>query len=267
MKVLREVVRLLIEQQYQSHTLEPKVGDYVTNTNKRCKHFRSSGHVMSVASLPSDMGKTVEYQCINSGATWKIGDILVKTMDQLSPSSIRESLSSEDFRDVYNTARMAHVGQTRRDGSEYFSHPSEVRNIARSFYPKDSVVQLAALLHDSLEDAPGSTVSSAEEMEEFIRGSIQDPSSANEVIRVVRALTHEKGSSYTDYVVSLLGDTPTLRVKLADMVHNLTDNPSPKQKMKYKSALAAISQHTSGKPPSGITSQHWDKLMSLAGSK
>lgn len=176
---------------------------------------------------------------------------------------IQEAFAAEDFRDVYNTARMAHVGQTRRDGSEYFTHPSEVRNIARGFYPKDNVVQMAALLHDSLEDAPGSTVSSVKEMEDFIRGSIQDQSSANEVIRVVRALTHEKGGSYTDYVVGLLGDIPTLRVKLADMVHNLSDAPSLKQKAKYKTALDAISAQTGGSAPAGISRRHWEKLMTL----
>lgn len=176
---------------------------------------------------------------------------------------IAERFTPDDFKDVYNTARMAHVGQTRRDGSEYFSHPSEVRNIARRFYPRDNVVQMAALLHDSLEDAPGSTVSSVEEMEEFIRGSIQDPSSADEVIRVVRSLTHEKGGNYTDYVVGLLGDIPTLRVKLADMVHNLSDNPKPKQKIKYRSALDAIGDRTGGRAPAGISSQHWEELLSL----
>ena len=89
-------------------------------------------------------------------------------------SIIRERFSAEDFKDVYATAQMAHTGQTRRDGSDYFTHPSEVRDIAKSFYPDDQVVHMAALLHDSLEDAPGSTVKSVEEMEEFIKGSIQD---------------------------------------------------------------------------------------------
>ena len=177
---------------------------------------------------------------------------------------VEEKFSPDDFKDVYNTARMAHVGQTRRDGSEYFSHPSEVRNIARKFYPKDNVVQMAALLHDSLEDAPGSTVSSVEEMEDFIKGSIQDPAAGDEVIRVVRALTHEKGGDYLSYVVGLMGDVPTLRVKLSDMVHNLTDNPSPKQKAKYKSALDAISQKTGGSPPNGISDKHWKTLVSLS---
>ena len=177
--------------------------------------------------------------------------------------TVKEKFSPDDFKDVYNTARMAHVGQTRRDGSEYFSHPSEVRNITAKFYPKDRVAQLAALLHDSLEDAPGSTVSSEEEMEEFIRGSIQDPAAGDEVIRVVRALTHEKGGDYLSYVVDLVGDVPTLRVKLSDMVHNLTDNPSPKQKAKYKSAIDAISAMTGGKAPKGISDKHWNTLTSL----
>jgi (p)ppGpp synthase/HD superfamily hydrolase len=85
----------------------------------------------------------------------------------------------EDFEDVYSTAQMAHMGQIRRDGSEYFTHPSEVRNIVRKYYPSDYAAQMVALLHDSLEDAPGSTVGSIEEMESFIRGSISDPNSGH----------------------------------------------------------------------------------------
>lgn len=193
----------------------------------------------------------------------KITDNWQKYLRENRSKKVEEKFSPDDFKDVYNTARMAHVGQTRRDGSEYFSHPSEVRNITAKFYPKDRVAQLAALLHDSLEDAPGSTVSSEQEMEEFIKGSIQDPAAGDEVIRVVRALTHEKGGDYLSYVVDLLGDVPTLRVKLSDMVHNLTDNPSPKQKAKYKSALDAIAQTTGGNAPQGISDDHWDKLMSL----
>ena len=180
---------------------------------------------------------------------------------------ILERFSAQDFEDVYATARMAHTGQKRRSGEDYFSHPSEVRNITRRFYPDDKVSQLAALLHDSIEDAPGSTVESEEEMEQFIRGSISDEAAGREVVRVVRALTHEKGGDYQAYVIDLMGDEPALRVKLADMVHNLSSSPSPKQKAKYKSAIDAISQQTGGSPPSGISQQHWDELLSLTGDQ
>lgn len=172
----------------------------------------------------------------------------------------------DDFRDVYATARMAHTGQKRRSGEDYFTHPSEVRNIVRRFYPKDHAAQIVALLHDSIEDAPGSTVDSVEEMEQFIRGSIQDPRAGQVVIDAVKSLTHEKGGSYSDYVVSLLNNRLALRVKLADMVHNLSSSPSPKQKAKYANAIGMISDEAGG-IPAGISSKHWEALTSLTESK
>ena len=187
----------------------------------------------------------------------------MKTTKKRAQKKLQEKFARDDFRDVYATAQMAHTGQKRRSGEDYFTHPSEVRNIVARFYPSDRVSQLAALLHDSLEDAPGMTVDSVEEMEEFIRGSISDPAGANEVIRVVRALTHEKGGDYLSYVVSLMNDEPSLRVKLADMVHNLSSSPSPKQKEKYRSALNALSKKSKGRPPLGISADHWNKLFVL----
>ena len=168
----------------------------------------------------------------------------------------------EDFEDVYSTARMAHMGQKRRSGGEYFTHPSEVRNIVRKYYPSDYAAQMVALLHDSLEDAPGSTVDSIEEMEMFIRGSIGDPAAGQEVIDAVRSLTHESGADYGSYIVSLLNNPLALRVKLADMLHNLSTSPSPRQKKKYEDALANASD-ASGGVPGNIDPQHWDDLTSL----
>ena len=174
--------------------------------------------------------------------------------------------SREDFEDVYATARMAHVGQKRRSGEDYFSHPSEVRNIVRRLYPGDHAAQMVALLHDSLEDAPGSTVQSVDEMEQFIRGSIQDPQAGETIIGAVRALTHEKGGDYSSYVASLISNPLALRVKLADMVHNLSSSPTPKQKAKYANAIAAISDAAGGIPQS-ISAKHWEQLTGLTESK
>ena len=172
----------------------------------------------------------------------------------------------DDFIDVYATARMAHMGQTRRDGSEYFTHPSEVRDIIKMFYPQDYAAQLAGLLHDSLEDAPGNTVDTVEEMEEFIRGSIRNPESGQVVIDTVKALTHEKNAPYVDYVIGLLNNPVALRVKLSDMVHNLSDAPSPRQKEKYTKSIQALSDAAGG-IPSSINPKHWETLTSLTESK
>ena len=125
--------------------------------------------------------------------------------------------------------------------------------------------QMAALLHDSLEDAPGNTVGSIEEMEEFIRGSIQSPESGEVVIDTVKALTHEKNAPYVDYVINLLNNPLALRVKLADMVHNLSDSPSDRQKEKYAKSIVALSDAAGG-IPNGISSKHWTALTSLTES-
>ena len=121
---------------------------------------------------------------------------------------------------------------------------------------------MVALLHDSLEDAPGSTVETVEEMEQFIKGSIQDPAAGEVVINGVRSLTHEKNAPYADYVVSLLNDPLALKVKLADMVHNLSSTPTPRQKQKYKKSIEMLSD-VAGGLPTGISPKHWNTLISL----
>ena len=85
MNILREYIRSVLRETYQSHTDEPRQGDAVVNVNQNCKHRDSEGVVLSIAELPDDQGKVIEYECTNAGPTWEIGDILTKTMDQLAP--------------------------------------------------------------------------------------------------------------------------------------------------------------------------------------
>ena len=69
---------------FVSHSNEPKVGDKVKNNNPSCKHFESVGKVTSVKSLKGDSGKTITYKVQNNGATYCKGQLLNKTMDQLT---------------------------------------------------------------------------------------------------------------------------------------------------------------------------------------
>ena len=81
--MVRKYVRQLLKEAFISHEKEPIVGAHVQNTNPSCKHFGSEGVVLSIDSLPGDAGKTVSYLCTNDGDSWKSGDVLEKTMDQL----------------------------------------------------------------------------------------------------------------------------------------------------------------------------------------
>ncbi len=148
-------------------------------------------------------------------------------------------------------AQRAHFGQVRRgDRSPYITHPVRVRAIAARFgYSK--IVQVTAIVHDSVEDS-------------------QDPDATSREIKaklpaihpIVVSMTHAKGTPYLDYVVGMEGET--LQAKLSDMLHNLMDGPSPRQRQKYKRALAAIFDRRGG-PPTEIHPAHWAEISHQVG--
>jgi len=182
-----------------------------------------------------------------------------KTLKQF----ISEVIQGSDHRKTYDTARRVHRDQRRRSGEPYFNHPKEVRNITRRFYPNNKIAQLAALLHDTLEDYPkGGVYKTEEEVLNAITDSIIDPEISREVIRVVDAVTHPPGVDYTSYVLSLSG-TPLI-VKLTDMLHNLMTGPKPKSKKKYGNALRALLSQHNGTPP-GINDRHMSQLLDMVG--
>lgn len=60
-------------------------GMRIINVNPKCKHFGSEGIIKKILNLSDDMGKVVAYEVINDGPTYKKGDILKKTIDQIQP--------------------------------------------------------------------------------------------------------------------------------------------------------------------------------------
>ena len=78
----------------------------------------------------------------------------MKNLRQYIRKILLEKIRQEDFEDIKQTAYLAHMGQTRRDGSPYITHPIAVSNIVRSYYPKNYTAQILGLLHDTLEDGP-----------------------------------------------------------------------------------------------------------------
>jgi len=60
-----------------------EAGMRILNINASCKHYNSEGIVKEIKDLPDDMGKIIAYEVINDGQTFKKGDILTKTIDQI----------------------------------------------------------------------------------------------------------------------------------------------------------------------------------------
>jgi hypothetical protein len=62
-----------------------EVGDFVKNTNPSCPHHGSQGIVNKLITMPDDVGTLIKYTVTNSGDTFKPGQALTKTSDQLEP--------------------------------------------------------------------------------------------------------------------------------------------------------------------------------------
>ena len=169
-----------------------------------------------------------------------------------------------DLQDALATAQLAHMGQTRRSGGPYLSHPMEVARIINVYYPNAPDLCTIALLHDALEDAlTQGNVSSQEEMESMIAGSFQDSRLGHRALEIVSALTHDKGIPYTDYLLKLASEPSALKIKLADMLHNIQSSPSERQFKKYQDAIGALKDYFGGTPPQ-IDVGHWNALLQAA---
>ena len=57
---------------------------------------------------------------------------------------------------------------------------------------------------------------------------------------LLEVLTHLKNEPYEEYIKDIATNKLTTKVKLADMVHNLSGNPSDHAKQKYLKAIPIL---------------------------
>ncbi len=124
-------------------------------------------------------------------------------------------------------AARAHHGQYRRDGlTPYITHPAAVAGRVDKESPE---VVATAWLHDVVEDT-------SETLETLRRAGI--PGS---VVDAVGLLTKDQsGLSYENYLARVRANPIACRVKVADMLHNLSDAPTQKQILKYARGLLIL---------------------------
>ena len=139
----------------------------------------------------------------------------------------------------------AHYGQVDRGKTPYIFHPMHV---AESMQDEDSTV--VAILHDVLEDTPVSP-------ELLIRKGIPE-----RLVETVQILTRGEGETYGEYLTRILtsGNETALRVKYADVLHNLDETRTKTGKLpKYledryahaeemlRTAIEAMEEHDNGR--------------------
>lgn len=130
---------------------------------------------------------------------------------------------------AYEVAALAHAGQYRRDRiTPYISHPAGVVSRLTLRGGADDTTCAAAWLHDVLED----TAMTYQQMREH---GISD-----DVLEVVVCLTRGEDDAYDQYLARVKADPRARAIKIADMLHNLSDSPTEKQILKYAKGLQLL---------------------------
>lgn len=119
----------------------------------------------------------------------------------------------------------AHRYQKRRNGSPYIHHPERVAS--RMTTDDEKAV---AWLHDVLEDTMTTAV------------DLMNAKLSTSVINAVIALTKVHGESYMAYLSEVKANPLARRVKIADILDNLSDDPTPRQIRKYAKALLYLTE-------------------------
>lgn len=126
-------------------------------------------------------------------------------------------------------AVLAHMGQKRRDGvTPYINHVADVvmRLVSRGI--TSQVIFDAAWLHDVIEDT------------HFTYDDLRRHGISEEVIETVSLLTRTSNIPNEQYLEGIKGNPFAKPIKIADMLSNLSDNPTEKQIYKYAKSLVYL---------------------------
>lgn len=118
---------------------------------------------------------------------------------------IYTELTAKAMRIAYD----AHHGQVDKGGLPYIFHPMHLAEAM-----EDEISCCAALLHDVVEDTDVTMEDLAKEFPE-------------EVIEVLKLLTHPEEVPYFDYVRKIKENPIAVKIKLADIAHNSDQSRCP----------------------------------------
>ncbi|MFD8480571.1 HD domain-containing protein [Kitasatospora sp. NPDC059673] len=114
-------------------------------------------------------------------------------------------MPSPTLAEVDALAARAHAGQHDRIGAPYIEH---VRAVAAGVAAFGTGLQMAALLHDVLEDTPTRP-------DDLLAAGIPTG-----VVATVRKVTREPGTDYRAMLLDIVTDQAAALVKIADNAHN-----------------------------------------------
>ena len=124
----------------------------------------------------------------------------------------------ERVRAAYDTAKAAHAGQKRKDGSPYLTHCVAVADIVVDFgLDADSVV--SALLHDVIEDTPMTHEDVARQFGTAVADIVEGVSKLTRV--QYTSVEDEQMENLRKMLMAMAKDIRVILIKIADRLHNM----------------------------------------------
>lgn len=123
----------------------------------------------------------------------------------------------------------AHHGQSDKSGYPYIHHPLHLAEQMQTEYET-----ITALLHDVVEDTP------------ITLQELQNEGFPETVMNALQLLSHQDGVPYFDYIRNMKENEIALKVKRADLMHNMDESRlpeakrSPQRMAKYAEALKMV---------------------------
>ena len=129
---------------------------------------------------------------------------------------------------AWKLAEEVHNNQKRYNNTPYIFHVREVVEILKRMGIANKDMIIAAILHDVVEDGGPDYL-------ELITEKFSD-----KVRSLVCCLTHTKELSYEVYITIVRTSKEATIIKLADMIQNVTENPTVRQREKYEKAFPLL---------------------------
>lgn len=125
-------------------------------------------------------------------------------------------------------AERVHTGHFRRDRiTPYFTHIEKAVEFLRALGVTAQDFIAIGYLHDSIEDKRTTYEEVKSEFGEWIADG-------------VLGMSKPEGVEYEEYIKDISKDTLLRKIKIADILANLSDSPSEKQLQKYTKALSIL---------------------------
>src|SRR4249919_3082750 len=122
------------------------------------------------------------------------------------------------LRRAWAVGAAAHVGQTRKSGEPYITHPVAVATVLAE-ERLDVETLIAAILHDTIEDTPLTRAAIANEFGETVADLVDGVTKLDKLH--FRDRQEAAAESFRKMLLAMARDLRVILIKLADRLHNM----------------------------------------------